>query len=81
MTQHQESWDMVAGHPGATAEEADRYGHHYGALAGTSFLSPSAVAEAALYLNSDLAAAVTGIVLPVEAGHLLLAGYNHSPVY
>ena len=39
------------------------------------------IANAALYLNSDLAAAVTGVTLPVDAGHLVLPGYNHAPVH
>lgn len=36
--------------------------------------------DAALWLNSDLASAVTGISVPVDAGHLLLPGYNPDPV-
>ncbi|MCW2495272.1 mycofactocin-coupled SDR family oxidoreductase [Jatrophihabitans sp.] len=79
MNQHQAAWDMVAGHPGGTQDEAIHYGYHYGALRGTTFLAPSTVADATLFLNSDLATAITGIVIPVEAGHLLLAGYNHDP--
>ena len=81
MNQHQGFWDMVAGRPGATEEQAERYGYNYGALKATGFLPPSVIADAALFLNSDLASAVTGVVVPVEAGHLLLPGYNHSPVY
>jgi enoyl-[acyl-carrier-protein] reductase (NADH) len=38
------------------------------------------IADTALYLNSDLAAAVTGVTIPVDAGHTLLAGFNHAPV-
>jgi hypothetical protein len=38
------------------------------------------IANAALYLNPDLAAAVTGITLPVDARHLLLPGFNPVPV-
>jgi hypothetical protein len=37
---------------------------------------PGAVADAALYVNSKLAASVTGVALPVDAGHLLLSGLN-----
>jgi len=38
------------------------------------------IADAALYLNSDLAAKVTGVTIPVDAGHLILTGVNPSPV-
>ncbi len=43
---------------------------------GTSFLDPQVIADTALYLNSDLAATVTGVTIPVDAGHLVLSGYN-----
>jgi hypothetical protein len=32
------------------------------------------MAEAVLWLLSDSAAAITGIALPIDAGHLLLPG-------
>jgi hypothetical protein len=38
------------------------------------------MADAALWLVSDGAAAVTGVALPVGAGHMLLAGMNPAPV-
>ena len=76
MTDHQGAWDMFAGHPGGTEEDMTEAGHHYTLLAGTSWLDPQDIANAALYLNSDLAAKVTGITLPVDAGHLTLSGYN-----
>jgi SDR family mycofactocin-dependent oxidoreductase len=76
MTSHQRAWDMFAGHPGGTEEDMTEAGHHYTMLKGTSWLDPQEIANAALYLNSDLASAVTGVVLPVDAGHLTLSGYN-----
>ena len=42
-------------------------GHHYTLLAGTSWLDAQDVANAALYLNSDLASKVTGVTIPVDA--------------
>jgi enoyl-[acyl-carrier-protein] reductase (NADH) len=38
------------------------------------------IADTALYLNSDLAAAGTGVTIPIDAGHMLLTGFNHAPV-
>jgi hypothetical protein len=32
-----------------------------------------------LYLNSDLAAKVTGVTIPVDAGHLILTPFNATP--
>lgn len=76
MTNHQGAWDMFAGRPGGTEEDMTEAGHHYTLLAGTSWLDPQDVANAALYLNSELASKVTGVTLPVDAGHLTLSGYN-----
>ena len=80
MNNHQASWDMIAGHKGGTEAEMIDGGYHFGALKQQSFLAPQVIADTALYLNSDLAAAVTGVTIPVDAGHTLLAGFNHAPV-
>lgn len=80
MHHHQKTYDMFAGHPGGTQADMIEGGYSYGALKGTTFLPPEVVANAALYLNSDLAGAVTGVTLPVDAGHLLLPGSNPAPV-
>ena len=55
-------------------------GYHFTALKGTSFMDPQVIADTALYLNSDLAAKVTGVTIPVDAGHLILTGVNNTPV-
>jgi NAD(P)-dependent dehydrogenase (short-subunit alcohol dehydrogenase family) len=45
-----------------------------------SVLSPVAIAAAYSWLASDEAEQVTGIELPVDAGSLVLPGYNGAPV-
>ena len=37
------------------------------------------IANGALFLNSPLAATVTGVSLPIDAGHLAMAGINLDP--
>jgi SDR family mycofactocin-dependent oxidoreductase len=80
MTNWQGAWDMFAGHEGGTREDQLAGGKHFHALKGVSMLSPQVLADAALWLVSDGAATVTGVALPVDAGHLLLTGMNSAPV-
>jgi len=80
MTDHQGAWDMFAGHEGGTEQDMIQGGYSFTALKGTSFMDPQVIADTALYLNSDLAAKVTGVTIPVDAGHLILTGVNPSPV-
>lgn len=80
MTDHQGAWDMFAGHEGGTEDDMMAGGYSFHALKGQTFLPPEVIANTALYLNSDLAAAVTGVTIPVDAGHMILPGFNHAPV-
>ncbi len=50
------------------------------ALRARTVLSPFAIANAFSWLASDEAGDVTGVELPVDAGSLILPGYNGSPV-
>jgi enoyl-[acyl-carrier-protein] reductase (NADH) len=79
MNNHQDSWDMITGKVGGTEAKMIEAGRHDGALKGSTFLSPEVVARTALYLNSELAEAITGTTIPVDAGHLLLSGVNLAP--
>jgi NAD(P)-dependent dehydrogenase (short-subunit alcohol dehydrogenase family) len=80
LIRHQESWDRMTGHANATEAEFLDAGYHYNLLRNTTFLDPQVIADAALYLNSPLADKVTGVALPVDAGHLLINGVNADPV-
>jgi SDR family mycofactocin-dependent oxidoreductase len=82
MTSWQGAWDMMSGKPAGEGTEADMLeaGYHFHALKGNGFLSPQRIADAALWLNSELASSVTGISVPVDAGHLLIPGVNTDPV-
>lgn len=82
MTSWQGAWDMMSGKPAGEGTEEDMLeaGYHFHALKGNGFLSPQRIADTALYLNSELASSVTGVTIPVDAGHLLIPGVNMSPV-
>ncbi|GAA2199682.1 mycofactocin-coupled SDR family oxidoreductase [Sinomonas flava] len=82
MTSWQGAWDMMSGKPAGEGTEADMLeaGYSFHALKGNGFLSPQRIADTGLYLNSDLASSVTGVSIPVDAGHLLQPGYNPNPV-
>lgn len=79
MIDSQPLYDMITGRPGATREEMIEAGYHATALRNRTWQEPEEIAKAALYFNSDLAANVTGQMIAVDAGGLLLDGYNHSP--
>lgn len=42
-------------------------------------MSAERVSGTVVYLASDDAAGVTGTFIPVDGGHLILQGFNHSP--
>ena len=80
MLDNQPGYDLISGHPGGTRGDLVEGGHRFNVLKGTALLDPMEIANTAVYLHSDLAAKVTGTMSLVDAGHMLLAGYNHDPV-
>ena len=79
-------WDNPMGHglfvpPGEPASRDIAVGIIYGyaPLAGRSALPPNATSNAACWLLSDYSEHITGVALPVDAGHLLLPGVNFAP--
>jgi SDR family mycofactocin-dependent oxidoreductase len=69
------TYNLFAGTESGTREDLIAGAKNFHALAGANVLSPQTIADAALWLVSDGAAAVTGVALPVDAGHMI-----HEPV-
>lgn len=72
-------YERFAGKPDGTREEAIESVRHFHLLRGRSMLPPEVVSAGVLWLSSDEAADVTGIALPLDAGHLAMDGYNPWP--
>ncbi len=70
--------ERLLGHPDATPEQIAMIGSSYHALRTEGFQDPACIADAAVFLNSDMARAVTGAVLPVDSGHSILTGVNFT---
>ena len=80
MNDWQGSYDMMAGHPGGTAEDRRVNSYGWSILAGRGLLKPSGVSKAVVYFASDDAEDVTGVALPVDGGHSIIPGLNTNPV-
>lgn len=80
MTNFQELYDQMAGHPGADRSDYDKAALHYGILARQGALPPETIANAAAWLASDGSYAVTGQNIVVDAGHTIMPGFNPAPI-
>jgi SDR family mycofactocin-dependent oxidoreductase len=79
MINWQGMYDRFAGHDAGTHEDLRKGGARYHALAPTDVLDPDDISRAVLYLASDLSNVITGVILPVDRGHLLLPKINMDP--
>jgi SDR family mycofactocin-dependent oxidoreductase len=77
---HPAGWSRAAGKPDATRDDYLDAVHQWNVLPNTGCLPPRATAEAIVWLASDAASYITGVELPVDAGHLVLPGFNPWPV-
>jgi SDR family mycofactocin-dependent oxidoreductase len=74
MSNWQGAYDMVAGHSGGTRSDYVRLSKGWHALPDTPALDPAILAEVVLWLASPASGAITGVTIPVDAGHLLIPG-------
>lgn len=72
-------YERFSGNPDGTREEAIESVRHFHLLHGRSMLPPETVSNGILWLVSDEAEHVTGVALPLDAGHMALDGYNPVP--
>jgi SDR family mycofactocin-dependent oxidoreductase len=76
----QGAYDMFAGKPGGSDADRLAAAPYYGVLKGRGPLDPSHVSDAVLFLLSDEASELTGLQVPVDAGHTVLPNFNPAPV-
>lgn len=72
--------DFLAGHAGANSEEMHAAIRHWTALRGRGALPLSATVNAALWLASDESEHIHALEMVVDAGHMILPGFNHAPI-
>ncbi len=77
---HAASFDRVAGKAGATRDEWFEATRSWHALRGRGALPSAAVADAVAWLTSNGARHITGVAIPVDAGHTILPGVNPAPI-
>jgi SDR family mycofactocin-dependent oxidoreductase len=79
MVNWQGAYNMFAGNKNGNRNDLIMAARRQHALRGAGALVPQVIADAAFWLVSDYAANITGVALPVDAGHLLLPGINLEP--
>ena len=77
MTDWQGCYDMTTGKVNATRQEYEVATRHFQAIG--SGLLPEEVSGTVLWLASTDSSRVTGVAVPVDAGHSVLNGYNPAP--
>lgn len=80
MGENPETRKWIFGRDDATTQDYIEATKHWHLLPGRPGLPPSAIADAIVWLASDEARYITGVELPVDAGHLQLQGFNHEVV-
>jgi NAD(P)-dependent dehydrogenase (short-subunit alcohol dehydrogenase family) len=81
MTDWPGAYEMTTGSRDGSREDHLRGGHYWHALAGRGILPAEAVSGAVLWLASPEAKDITGVAIPVDAGHMILPGVNNDPVF
>lgn len=77
---HPAGWRTASGKPDGGREDYLDAVHQWNVLPNTTALPAQATAQAVVWLASDAASHITGVQLPIDAGHLVLPGFNPWPV-
>jgi len=81
MTDWPGAYEMTTGSREGSRKDHLRGGHYWHALAGRGVMPAEAVSGAVLWLVSPESKDVTGVAIPVDAGHMILPGVNNNPVF
>ena len=80
MGMNQENMRWIFGRDDATDDEYFIATRNWHVLRNWPAMQPSVVADAMIWLASDEGRNITGVELPVDAGHLILPGFNHDAI-
>jgi NAD(P)-dependent dehydrogenase (short-subunit alcohol dehydrogenase family) len=80
MHRWQDAYNVMAGRSDGTPEDLVQAARHYALLKGNKGIEPEQVSKTVAFLLSDAASILTGVVMPVDAGHSIMSRVNQSPV-
>jgi NAD(P)-dependent dehydrogenase (short-subunit alcohol dehydrogenase family) len=80
MHRWQDAYNVMAGRPDGTPEDLVQAARHYAILKGNRGIEAEQVSKTVAFLLSDAASILTGVVMPVDAGHSIMSRVNQSPV-
>lgn len=81
MVDNQYAGEYTTGDPNTKWEDRAEALRPLSVLRNRTVLPPAVIANAMAWLASDEAEHVTGVELPVDAGNLVLPGFNQNPVW
>jgi len=80
MHRWQGAYDIMSGRPNGTPDDLVQAARHYAILRGNRGIDPEQVSKTVAFLLSEEASILTGVVMPVDAGHSIMNRVNQSPV-
>lgn len=76
----QDAYDVMSGQPGGTVDDLYQAARHYAILRGNAGIRPEQVSKTVAFLLSKEADILTGVIMPVDAGHSIMNRVNQSPI-
>lgn len=77
----QDAYNLMAGHANGSPADLEPAARSYGILKGNKGISAEEVSRTVAFLFSEAASMLTGVIMPVDAGHSIMSRVNQSPVH
>lgn len=76
----QDAYDVMSGQPNGSPDDLIQAARHYAILKGNKGIQSDEVSKVVAFLLSGAASILTGVIMPVDAGHSIMNRVNQSPV-